>query len=91
MALAAINGERLGHAMTADRLGEDGCGCLLVALFHEGDINGQAARIHSAIEHACYYSATFMDASSIRQRIDTGSCSGRTPLRVVGYPAVPSD
>jgi len=66
MALAAIDGERLGHAMTADRLGEDACGCLLVALFHEGDINGQAAHIHSAIEHVRYCSATFMDASSIR-------------------------
>ena len=71
MALAALNGKRLGHAMTADRLAEDACGRLLVALFREGDINGLAARIHSAIASACSCSVTFMDVSFIRQRIDT--------------------
>ena len=52
MAPVVINGERLGRTMTADRLGEDARGCLLVALIREGAINRPAARIHSAIESA---------------------------------------
>jgi hypothetical protein len=50
--LAPIDGDRLGRAMTADRLGEEAFSRLLVARLREQEINGLAGLIHGAIEIA---------------------------------------